>query len=346
DLEFNFEIEVVPLGNANFDIPDICAGATVQFFDNSNISGNSIAQWKWEFDGVVKTDKNPTHIFTTKGLHTITLAVANAAGCWSDVTSRTVNVTKDFPKLEFLQPQPVCLTGGLSQFVASEKIGLVLASSKFTGKGVNAAGVFNPITAGVGIHKITYTFSSVEGCTDSISKNVEVYATTVIDAPATVYILAGGQRVIPAAIQSPNANYNYKYKWSPSIGLSNDSIINPVVSLDSDTEYTLTISIDGFCEISKKVFVKVVGQLSPPNSFSPNGDGINDVWNIASLDSYPSSEITVYNRAGQRVFVSKGYLVPFDGNFNNQPLPVGVYYYKINPNNGRNTISGSLTIIR
>ena len=86
--------------------------------------------------------------------------------------------------------------------------------------------------------------------------------------------------------------------------------------------------------------------MSPPNSFSPNGDGINDVWNIASLDSYPSAEITIFNRNGVKVYMSKGYLSPFDGNFQNKQLPVGVYYYRISPNNGRKTITGSLTIIR
>ena len=346
DLEFNFEIEVVPLGKANFDIPDICAGATVQFFDKSNISGNSIAQWKWEFDGVVKTDQNPTHIFNTKGRHTIKLAVANAAGCWSDVLTQTVDVLKDFPKLEFSALKPVCLTGGLSQFMVNEKIGLAVASTEFKGKGVTKAGVFNPITAGVGVHKITYIFSSKEGCTDSVSQDIEVYATTLIDAPATLYILEGGQRMVPASILSPNPKYNYKYKWTPATGLSSDTIVNPIASPDRDIKYTLTVSIDGYCDVTKEVFVKVVGQLSPPNTFSPNGDGVNDIWNIPSLDSYPNSETLIFNRSGQKVFFSKGYTVPFDGNFQNKALPVGVYYYQINPNNGRRTISGSLTIIR
>jgi len=345
DLEFNFEIDVVPLGDANFEIPDICAGTPIQFFDKSNISGNSIAQWKWDFDGTIKTDQNPLHTFT-KGTHTIKLAVANAAGCWSDALIKTVTVVKDFPKLEFSALKPVCFNDIPIQFFASEKNGLKAATNVFKGKGVTPAGIFNPSVAGVGIHKITYVFSSVEGCIDSVSQDIEVYATTVIDVPPTVYILAGGQRVISASINTPNPSYNYKYKWTPAVGLSNDTIINPIASPDKDTEYVLTVSIDGYCDVSRKVLVKVLDQLSPPNSFSPNGDGINDVWNIPSLDSYPTAEITIFNRNGQKVFISKGYVTPFDGTFQNKPLPVGVYYYRISPNNGRRTISGSLTMIR
>jgi gliding motility-associated-like protein len=345
DLEFNFEIEVVPLGTAHFDVPDICAGAQTQFKDNSNITGNSITQWKWSFDDTIYTDKDPIHVFT-RGMHTIKLSVANAAGCWSDVYSQPVNVIKDFPKLEFNALQPVCFKDPPSQFVVSEKIGLTAATKVFKGKGVTPEGIFTPSLAGVGIHKITYVFSSVEGCTDSVSQDIEVYATTIIDVPKTVYILTGGEKMVPASITAPNAKYNYIYKWTPATGLSDDSIINPIASPEKDTQYTLTVSIDGYCDVSQPVLVKVLDQLSPPNSFSPNGDGINDVWNVASLDSYPASEITIFNRSGQKVFYSKGYLTPFDGTYLNKPLPVGVYYYRISPNNGRKTISGALTIIR
>ncbi len=306
---------------------------------------NTITQWKWDFDGLIKTDKDPIHVFT-RGTHTVKLSVANAAGCWSDVFEKTFNVVKDFPKLEFNALLPVCYLDAPTQFVVSEKMGLTAAVKVFKGKGVTAAGIFTPAVAGVGVHKITYTFSSVEGCIDSVSQDIEVYATTLINVPKTVYILTGGQRKIPASITTPNAAYNYKYKWTPSIGLSDDTIIDPIASPEMDTEYTLTVSLDGYCDVSQKVLVKVLDQLSPPNSFSPNGDGVNDLWNIPSLDSYPTAEITVFNRTGQPVFLSKGYLTPFDGMYQNKPLPVGVYYYRISPNNGRKTISGSLTIIR
>ncbi|SFG76891.1 T9SS type B sorting domain-containing protein [Pedobacter insulae] len=345
ELTFNFEIEVVPLGVANFEYPDICAGTPIQFLDKSNITGNIIAEWKWEFDGVIKTAQNPTHTFT-KGMHTVKLSVANASGCWSDVFVKNIEVTKDFPQLEFLKPNPVCINDSPSQLVVNEKMGLTASTKIFKGKGTSVTGLFNPTIAGVGIHEITYVFSSNAGCTDSITQSIEVYAKTLIDAPRTVYILAGGERVIPARIKNVNSAYHYKYKWTPATGLSNPAILNPIAFPDQDTEYTLTVSIDGFCDVSEKVLVKVLEQVKPPNTFSPNGDGTNDVWNILSLDSYPNAEISVFNRNGQKVFSSIGYAKPFDGNFRGSPLPVGVYYYIINPKNGRKTITGPLTIIR
>ena len=80
--------------------------------------------------------------------------------------------------------------------------------------------------------------------------------------------------------------------------------------------------------------------------FSPNGDGINDTWKIQYLESYPGATIDVFNRYGQKVFSSLGYNKEWDGTFKGNPLPVGTYYYIINPKNGRALINGSITIIK
>jgi gliding motility-associated-like protein len=82
-----------------------------------------------------------------------------------------------------------------------------------------------------------------------------------------------------------------------------------------------------------------------PNAFSPNGDGINDTWQIEYLESYPGTTVDIFNRYGQKVFSSVGYTKPWDGKYNGKVLPVGTYYYVINPKNGRSTMSGSVTII-
>jgi len=86
--------------------------------------------------------------------------------------------------------------------------------------------------------------------------------------------------------------------------------------------------------------------LVVPNAFTPNGDGINDVWNIKSLSDFPKCTVSVYNRYGSLVYQSKGYPQPWDGTSNGKPLPVGTYYYIINPNDGMRQLAGPVTIIR
>jgi gliding motility-associated-like protein len=82
------------------------------------------------------------------------------------------------------------------------------------------------------------------------------------------------------------------------------------------------------------------------NAFSPNGDGINDVWSLLFLQDYPNATVQILNRYGQLVFLSTGYAQPWDGKFKGQDLPIGTYYYLINLRNGKPPLVGSVTIVK
>jgi gliding motility-associated-like protein len=83
------------------------------------------------------------------------------------------------------------------------------------------------------------------------------------------------------------------------------------------------------------------------DAFSPNGDLINDVWNIGNTSFYPKMQITIYNRWGQLVWRSgSGYPLPWDGKSNGSELPVDSYHYFIDLHNGTKPIIGIVTIVR
>ena len=106
------------------------------------------------------------------------------------------------------------------------------------------------------------------------------------------------------------------------------------------------LSASGCGITTDDVFVRVFEKVTVPNAFSPNGDGINDVWNIDGLKTYPESETLVYNRYGQLVLRSKGYSKPWDGKLGDKPLPVGTYYYTIDRKNDFPLLSGWIMLIR
>ncbi|HEX8020923.1 MBG domain-containing protein [Mucilaginibacter sp.] len=85
-----------------------------------------------------------------------------------------------------------------------------------------------------------------------------------------------------------------------------------------------------------------------PNTFTPNGDGANDKWNISALSKYPKCSVSIFTRYGILLFYSIGYGQAWDGTYHNSPLPVGTYYYiiKVNTTGNINTLSGPVTIIR
>ena len=114
----------------------------------------------------------------------------------------------------------------------------------------------------------------------------------------------------------------------------------------TDITYNLKVTARGGCSANDQVFVKLLKFPAIPNTFTPNNDGINDVWKIDYLNTYPDNRVQVFTRTGQLVFESRGYNTPWDGTLKGKPLPVDTYYYIIEPGNGRDPITGYVTIIK
>jgi gliding motility-associated-like protein len=90
----------------------------------------------------------------------------------------------------------------------------------------------------------------------------------------------------------------------------------------------------------------IISSITIPNAFTPNGDGINDLWDIQALSAYPQCIVSIFNRYGNLVFQSRGYPKPWDGTYKNTALPTGTYYYMINLQDGSEPLAGPVTIIR
>ena len=93
-------------------------------------------------------------------------------------------------------------------------------------------------------------------------------------------------------------------------------------------------------------FSKDLDCLNIPSAFTPDGDGVNDVWNIRSLSEYTSCKVEIFNQWGSLVFKSTGYQTPWDGKYNGEPVPAGAYYYIINLDNSSNKYTGTVTIVK
>ncbi len=212
----------------------------------------------------------------------------------------------------------------------------------FSGNGISPTGLFNPQAAGVGTHTIRYSFTASNGCMNMAEKTITVYPVPIANAGPDLFILEGGS----ATITGSGSGNNPSYSWTPVSGLNNPSIPQPVVSPVDDITYTLIVTSADGCTASDQVFIKVLKTPAIPNTFSPNGDGIHDRWEIKYLDTYPGATIEIYNRYGQLVYKSVGYSTPWDGKYKGSDLPAGTYYYIINPKNGRKQLSGFVDIIR
>jgi gliding motility-associated-like protein len=119
------------------------------------------------------------------------------------------------------------------------------------------------------------------------------------------------------------------------------------VNIQQNTSYFIT-KVNGTCESDRaQLDVSIsLSSIGVANTFTPNGDGINDYWKINNIETYPQATVQVFTRDGQRIFESKGYTVPFDGTYKGKKLPVGVYYYIIDLHTKCSLLAGSLTILR
>jgi gliding motility-associated-like protein len=83
-----------------------------------------------------------------------------------------------------------------------------------------------------------------------------------------------------------------------------------------------------------------------PNTFTPNGDGVNDTWIIKELANYPGATVRIFDRYGIQLLYSQGYGKPWDGTYNGKPVPFGVYYYLIDIKQFGEPLAGYITVIR
>ncbi|HEY8783663.1 MAG TPA: gliding motility-associated C-terminal domain-containing protein [Mucilaginibacter sp.] len=211
--------------------------------------------------------------------------------------------------------------------------------------------------------KITCILTSNALCTTSASA-VSNVATYTIDVPVSASvsitstamgpICAGTEVAFTAKAVNPGNNPTYRWQVNGLDAGGNSPVFSSSSLADGDFVTCILMS-NGKClidpvAISNIITVKVTPLsgclIIIPNTFTPNGDGINDLWNITDLQDFPDCRITVFNRYGGVVYNSIGYPKPWNGTYNGSTLPAGTYYYIIDLKNGRKKLTGPVTILR
>jgi gliding motility-associated-like protein len=215
----------------------------------------------------------------------------------------------------------------------------------FSGAGTiaNASDPNSPVTGlQAGANVFIWTIDPENGCptqTDTLTITVEPDAVLTIGTSTT--ILLGQSAQLFADTGPPGGDL----VWEPSQSLSCSDCSNPIATPEQTTMYTATYTTPTGCVLSDSVTVTVSFDL--PNTITPNGDGVNDVWNIPGIGAFPDAEVRIYNRWGAEVFGSRGYQEPWDGKRDGKDLPTGSYFYIIDfKQSGKANLNGTVNIIR
>jgi gliding motility-associated-like protein len=210
----------------------------------------------------------------------------------------------------------------------------------FTGTGINGT-TFDARKAGTGSHLITYVYNAPNGCLKSRSQTINVVTAPRAQVGNDKAILAGESVVLRSSV-TPGA----EYKWSPLDGLTNAAIPEPVATPQQTTTYRLRVSTANGCYSEGDITVTVFPIIETPNGFTPNGDGVNDTWELKDINAYPTCEVIIFNRYGREIFRSRGYTQPWNGRWNGEALPSATYNYIIKLHPEIKDRSGSVTIFR
>ncbi|HEY9178550.1 MAG TPA: PKD domain-containing protein [Flavipsychrobacter sp.] len=173
---------------------------------------------------------------------------------------------------------------------------------------------------------------------------VSVRGEQTIVAGTSADLLASGQHIT-------------RFLWSPAATLSCETCSNPIASPYKTTTYTVKVFTKYECVDSANVTISVLcdeSQLFVPNTFTPNGDGVNDIFMVRGTGINKLQSFRVYNRWGQVMFERSNVDVNdktngWDGNFNGAQLPPDVYVWTVEAfceNGDLLKLKGDVTIIR
>ncbi|WP_152267428.1 PKD domain-containing protein [Agriterribacter humi] len=337
----------------NIDKKQFCDSGTV-FVTNYSISNEPIVSHVWDFgDGQTTPDEDPpAHAFSQPGLYPVSLTATTQSGCEKTFTD-TVRV--------YRTPNPVIAVEDITCINRAIAFNGTLTQPPDTaiqwnwnfGDGRTSAERNNDISyENPGSYTVTLTAANSLGCGNTATLPLTVAPLPVITAQ-NVVIPVGGEIVLPVSYSSGIANYT----WTPPEGLSCTTCPTPIAKPSLTTTYNVQVTDSNTCVSNADIMVEVVCKSENyfvPNTFSPNGDGMNEVFYPRGKGLASVQSMKIYNRWGQLVFDRRNFSANdptkgWNGKMGNQAVPPDVYVYMIEfvcENAQIVPMKGNVTLIR
>jgi gliding motility-associated-like protein len=354
---------ITVLGSTPFfslDKHSFCDSSIVNFTDFS-ISNNGLASETFNFgDGSATQNQTPgtgafnvSNYYNKPGIWLATLTISTNNNCTETYTD-TVNVHQT--------PHPVVTVTsaqctGLVQFQGSltgPEIAMDTVNWTWNFGNGQTSKLQNPSTnMAPGNYNISLIASVPFGCADTATAATTIYLLPLIQGPKEITTPVG----IPVTLPFTYGDGVVTYNWTPASYLSCPTCPDPAATVIFSTQFNITVTDTHNCMSSDSILVKTICNADNyfiPNTFSPNGDGVNDYFYPRGTSLYNIQSLTVFNRWGQMVFQRRDFpanaaTMGWDGNFNGRPAPADAYVYvaEVICDNGQVVeLHGSVTLIR
>ncbi len=200
---------------------------------------------------------------------------------------------------------------------------------------------------------ITYTVEIEKGvCSEEFSVKVNVNPLPVINT-IDVKTLENGERDITVNVSEGESPYTY------SLDDKDYDVLEEILKRASIGWNQLYVLDANKCGSSKMFEIEPI-EIIPDKYFSPNGDGVNDLWEIKNLEVYSSYIVEIFTRHGKRIFIQRvgsfnidgvddglgSYFSGWKGEYNGKPMPSDDYWYLITLEDIRKQYTGHFTLKR
>ncbi len=301
-----------------------CAGEAFVFTNNS--TGADVFDWDFG-NGTTSTQENPTNVYNEPGNYEVALAVESSQfGCTDEIV-KSITI--------YALPN----TAVADDIICQDSMAILSVANPSAGSTYTwMPGNLLDDTIGSTVTTLSLTdaaiFSVTEvdanGCTDTDELTVEVIS-TIPSIEWDTAVCPGSTILLPVAVDT-----NYTYSWTPPIDCEGCPF-NQVPNIQESDEYTLEAE-DQFglgcpTEASTYIIQLIDEAFAMPNAFTPDGDEINDFFNIITTADVPFEEIVeefkIWNRWGQLVYDNQTPDTGWNGLDGDQPAALDVYIYSV-----------------
>ena len=270
------------------------------------------------------------------------LTVTDARNC---SVSKTVNISAiDTVITEFTGPSVIC-DGDLIVLDG------MITGSSITSSGWYLADATTLLTSSEDTSfsrppgNYTYYLIALSGsCSDTAKYDITVSVNPIVGLADELRLFGEDEAVLELTNEDPS----YSYLWSPDTALNDATAAEPVTSIEEDIIYRLLVTDTNGCVYKDSINIFYSPNIDIPSGFTPNGDGVNDTWNIRYLAAFPDASVSIFNRWGELLYEqNNGYLNAWDGKYKGKKLPIGTYYYIIDLKDDRfKGLTGPVTIVK
>lgn len=292
------------LADFGWDDSLFCDRGLVNFTD-STTANDPIIGYNWTFgDGGVSVQQNPSYFYASPGLYTVSLQVNTQSGCSNTFTVPDLIAVVQRPLIDIQGDSVLCIYNSLTHRGIFIQPDTSTVNWIWTFANGNSSTLQNPPTQ---TYNTAGSFTTMAiainstGCRDTTYQSLLVNPLPVIVMPAQLVVQNGFPQTIPATY-SPNT---VNWSWTPSTGLSCIDCPTPDAGPKISTNYNVRFTDSNGCVNTQSIQVIVIcknSNLFIPNTFSPNGDGSNDVFYPRGRGLERIKTLRVFNRWGEVVF--------------------------------------------